>query len=52
MGAGSALPERAAADQGRRGITDAARGKKFSNFMMAMALLKNYSPSRAPPSLR
>ena len=25
-------------------ITDAARGKKFSNFMMAMALLKNYQP--------
>src|SRR6266436_1452058 len=25
-------------------ITDAARGKKFSNFMMAMALLKNYKP--------
>ena len=33
-------------------ITDAARGKKFSNFMMAMALLKNYSPFQAPPSLR
>ena len=34
-----------------RQITDAARGKKFSNFMMAMALLKNYSPFRAPRSL-
>ncbi|MGH9775365.1 MAG: radical SAM protein [Candidatus Acidiferrales bacterium] len=32
-------------------ITDAARGKKFSNFMMAMALLKNYKPFQAPPSL-
>ena len=34
-----------------RMITDAARGKSFSNFMMAMALLKNYSPFKAPPSL-
>src|SRR5579859_3364393 len=33
-------------------ITDAARGKKFSNFMMAMALLKNYDPFNAPPSLK
>src|SRR3984885_6636412 len=33
-------------------ITDAARSKKFSNFMMAMALLKNYKPFQAPPSLR
>src|ERR1700743_1201216 len=33
-------------------ITDAARGKNFSNFMMALALLKNYSPFQAPPSLR
>jgi hypothetical protein len=33
-------------------ITDANRGKGFSNFMMAMALLKNYSPFQAPPSLR
>ncbi|MGH9728968.1 MAG: radical SAM protein [Candidatus Acidiferrales bacterium] len=33
------------------GITDAARGKKFSNFMMALALLKNYSPFDGPPSL-
>jgi uncharacterized radical SAM superfamily Fe-S cluster-containing enzyme len=32
-------------------ITDAARGKNFSNFMMAMALLKNYKPFQAPPSL-
>ena len=33
-------------------ITDAARGKTFSNFMMAMAVLKNYSPFQGPPSLR
>src|ERR1700687_1260592 len=33
-------------------ITDAARGKKFSNFMMAMAILKSYKPFQAPPSLR
>ena len=33
-------------------ITDAARGKKFSAFMMALALLKNYNPFQAPPSLR
>ncbi|HXL21733.1 MAG TPA: radical SAM protein [Candidatus Dormibacteraeota bacterium] len=32
-------------------ITDAARGKKFSNFMMAMALLKNYHPFRGPKGL-
>ncbi len=32
-------------------ITDAARSKKFSNFMMAMALLRNYKPFEAPPSL-
>ena len=32
-------------------VTDAARGKGFSNFMMAMALLKNYKPFQAPPSL-
>jgi len=33
-------------------ITDQARGKNFSNFMMAMALLKNYHPFQAPPSLK
>src|SRR5271154_4634185 len=33
-------------------ITDAARGKKFSNFMMAMALLKNYKPFPAAPKLK
>jgi uncharacterized radical SAM superfamily Fe-S cluster-containing enzyme len=33
-------------------ITDAARGKKFSAFMMALALLRNYMPYEAPPSLR
>ncbi|MGH9358677.1 MAG: radical SAM protein [Terriglobia bacterium] len=32
-------------------ITDAGRGKKLSNLMMALALLKNYTPSKAPPSL-
>jgi uncharacterized radical SAM superfamily Fe-S cluster-containing enzyme len=32
-------------------ITDAARGKKFSNFMMAMALLKNYKPFQGPKGL-
>jgi hypothetical protein len=33
-------------------ITDAARSRGFSNFMMALALLKNYNPRKAPPSLR
>ncbi|MGH9436382.1 MAG: radical SAM protein [Terriglobia bacterium] len=33
-------------------VTDAARSKRFSNFMMALALLKNYRPFEAPPSLR
>jgi 7,8-dihydro-6-hydroxymethylpterin dimethyltransferase len=33
-------------------ITDAARGKKFSNFMMALALLKNYHPFRGPKGLK
>jgi uncharacterized radical SAM superfamily Fe-S cluster-containing enzyme len=32
-------------------ITDAARGKKFSNFMLAMGILKNYKPFKAPKSL-
>src|ERR1700685_1940030 len=32
-------------------ITDAARGKKFSNFMMALALLKNYKPFQGPKGL-
>ncbi len=32
-------------------ITDTNRGKWFSNFMMALALLKNYDPFGAPPSL-
>jgi len=32
-------------------ITDAGRGKWFSNFMMGLALLKNYNPFGAPPSL-
>ncbi len=34
-----------------QGITDSARGKVFSNFMMGLALLKNYNPFRAPKSL-
>jgi len=33
-------------------ITDAARGKSFSNFMMALALLKNYHPFRGPKGLK
>jgi len=32
-------------------VTDAARGKKFSNFMLAMGILKNYRPFKAPKSL-
>ena len=32
-------------------ITDAARGKGFSNFMMALALLKNYHPFEGPRGL-
>ncbi len=32
-------------------ITDAARGKGFSNFMMALALLKNYKPFQGPKGL-
>jgi uncharacterized radical SAM superfamily Fe-S cluster-containing enzyme len=32
-------------------ITDAARSKNFSNFMAAMALLKNYKPFSAPKGL-
>ncbi len=33
-------------------ITDAARGKNFSNLMMGLALLKNYRPFEAPPRLK
>jgi uncharacterized radical SAM superfamily Fe-S cluster-containing enzyme len=33
-------------------ITDMARSKNFSKVMMAMALLKNYEPFQAPPSLK
>jgi uncharacterized radical SAM superfamily Fe-S cluster-containing enzyme len=33
-------------------ITDAARGKTFSNFMMVMALLKNYQPFQGPKGLK
>ncbi len=33
-------------------ITDTARGKKFSAFMMALAMLRNYDPWQAPPNLR
>ena len=53
MGAGAAIPRtfpQLAKDVTE--ITDAARGKNFSNFMMALALLKNYKPFQAPPSLR
>ncbi len=32
-------------------ITDAARGRSFSTFMMGLAVLKNYKPFKAPPSL-
>jgi hypothetical protein len=32
-------------------ITDAARGIGFSNFMMALALLKNYKPFQGPKGL-
>ncbi|MBI1941272.1 MAG: radical SAM protein [Acidobacteria bacterium] len=32
-------------------ITDAGRDKWMSNFMMGLALLKNYKPFAAPPSL-
>jgi uncharacterized radical SAM superfamily Fe-S cluster-containing enzyme len=35
-----------------QGITDAARGVKFSSAMLALALLKNYQAYQAPPSLR
>ena len=31
-----------------RKVTDAARGKTFSNLMMGLALLKNYRPFRSP----
>jgi tetraether lipid synthase len=33
-------------------ITDAGRGKTFSNFMMALALLKNYEPFQGPKGLK
>ncbi|MGH9435275.1 MAG: radical SAM protein, partial [Terriglobia bacterium] len=32
-------------------ITDAGRGPRMSNLMMVLALLKNYTPSKAPKSL-
>jgi uncharacterized radical SAM superfamily Fe-S cluster-containing enzyme len=32
-------------------ITDSGRGKWFSNYMMGLALLKNYNPFGGPPSL-
>jgi uncharacterized radical SAM superfamily Fe-S cluster-containing enzyme len=34
-----------------RQITDAARGKWFSNLMLGLAILKNYRPLKAPKSL-
>ncbi len=33
-------------------VTDAARRKVFSNFMMALALLKNYDPFKSPVSMK
>ncbi|MCI0339364.1 MAG: radical SAM protein [Acidobacteria bacterium] len=35
-----------------RKITDAGRGKSFSNLMMGLALLKNYNPFGAPSNFR
>jgi uncharacterized radical SAM superfamily Fe-S cluster-containing enzyme len=32
-------------------VTDAARGRSFSNFMMALGLLKNYDPFKSPSSM-
>jgi 7,8-dihydro-6-hydroxymethylpterin dimethyltransferase len=32
-------------------VNDAARSKKFSNLMMALSLLRNYNPFKAPKSL-
>jgi 7,8-dihydro-6-hydroxymethylpterin dimethyltransferase len=32
-------------------ITDAGRNKWFCNFMMGLALLKNYKPFKSPPSM-
>ena len=32
-------------------ITDAGRGKSFSNLLMALALLRNYDPFKSPKSL-
>ena len=32
-------------------VTDAGRGKSFSNFLMALALLRNYDPFKSPKSL-
>ena len=34
-----------------RKVTDAARSTKFSNFMIGLALLRNYSPFKAPSRL-
>ena len=48
MGAGSAS-RCTGLDRGHQAITDAARSKNFSNFMMALALLKNYHAYHAPP---
>jgi uncharacterized radical SAM superfamily Fe-S cluster-containing enzyme len=35
-----------------RKITDAARNRHFSVLLMALAVLKNYNPLKAPPSLK
>ena len=34
-----------------RKVTDSGRGPRFSNFMVGLALLKNYSPFKAPSRL-
>jgi 7,8-dihydro-6-hydroxymethylpterin dimethyltransferase len=34
-----------------QGVTDAGRGKWFSNFMMGLALMKNYRPFQSPSRL-
>jgi len=52
MGAGTSFPRRPANSlRTSPAITDAARGKAFSNFMMALALLKNYHAFQGPKGL-
>ncbi len=52
MGPRASLPGRPQLTKDVTAITDAARGKGFSNFMMAMALLKNYHPFQGPKGLK